>query len=91
MRADDWHDGTRRTLGIYLAEDDPQRGQDAAFLVWLHAGADPVRVALPAGPWAHTYTVVATSAGEHELPAEKIGAGAHLELPGRTVAVLQVD
>ncbi len=62
MTAEDWHDGTRRTLGIYLAEDDPDREQDAAFLIWMHAGADPVRVVLPEDPWAHTYTVVATSA-----------------------------
>ena len=91
MTADDWHDGTRRTLGIYLAEDHPERAQDAAFLVWLHAGSDPIRVALPDGPWAHTYTVVATSAQEHELPGDKLPAGSHLDLPGRCVVVLQVD
>ncbi len=91
MTAEDWHDGTRRTLGIYLAEDNPDREQDAAFLVWMHAGADPIRVVLPEDPWAHTYTVIATSAQPHELPNDKLPAGSFLELPGRTVVVLQVD
>ena len=91
MTAEDWHDGGRRTLGIYLAEDDPQREQDAAFLVWLHSGAGPVRVGLPDGVWANTYTVLASSAGEHELPGDKLPAGSYLDLPGRTVVVLQVD
>jgi glycogen operon protein len=91
MTAADWHDGSRRTLGIYLAEDDPQREQDAAFLVWLHSGPEPVRVGLPDGVWANTYTVLASSAAEHELPGDKMAAGSYLELPGRTVVVLQVD
>ncbi len=91
MTAEDWHDGTRRTLGLYLAEDTVDRTQDAAFLIWLHAGADPIRVALPDGPWANTYTVVASSAADHELPTDKLQAGGHLDLPGRTVVVLQVD
>jgi len=91
MTAADWHDGGRRTLGVYLAEDDPEREQDAAFLIWLHGGAHPVRVVLPDGVWADTYTVVASSAADHELPADKMPAGSTLELPGRTVVVLQVD
>jgi glycogen debranching enzyme len=91
MTADDWHDGTRRTLGMYLADDDPERSQDDAYLIWFHGGADPVRVELPDGGWGHTYTVVAHSGSEGELPSEKMRAGSHLELPGRTVVVLQVD
>jgi glycogen operon protein len=91
MTRDDWHDGTRRTLGLYLADDDPARAHDSAFLIWYHGGADPIQVELPDGPWAHTYSVVAHTGPEGELPAEKIPAGAALQLPGRTVAVLQVD
>jgi glycogen operon protein len=91
MTADDWHDGTRRTLGMYLADDDPERSQDDAYLIWFHGGADAVRVDLPDGCWGHTFTVVAHSGSEGELPSEKLPAGSHLELPGRTVVVLQVD
>ena len=91
MSAGDWHDGTRRTLGIYLANDDPDRPNDDALLIWFHGGADPVQVELPDGPWAHTYSVVAHTGVDGDLPTEKISAGSTLQIPGRTVVVLQVD
>ena len=78
MTTDDWHDGTRRTLGLYLADDSPDRACDSAFLIWFHGGADPVQVELPDGPWAHTYSVVAHTGADGELPAEKISAGSAL-------------
>jgi glycogen operon protein len=91
MSEEDWRDPTRRTLGMYLAYDDPYRVQDEAFLIWFHAGSDPIQVELPDGPWAETYTVLAHTGADGELPSEKIGAGSALQLPGRTVVVLQVD
>ena len=91
MSPGEWHDGTRRTLGIYLANDDPDRPNDDALLIWFHGGADPVQVELPDGPWAHTYSVVAHTGVDGELPTEKISAGSTLQIPGRTVVVLQVD
>ena len=51
--------------------------------------ADPGRPARR--PWATTYTVAVHTGREGELPAEKIAAGSSLQLPGRTVVVLQVD
>ena len=66
---------TRRTLGMYLADDDPYRVCDEAFLIWFHAGSDPIQVELPDGPWAETYTVIAHTGPDGELPSEKIEAG----------------
>ena len=40
MSEQDWRDETRRTLGMYLAYDDPYRTSDEAFLIWFHAGSD---------------------------------------------------
>jgi glycogen operon protein len=91
MTPDDWHDPHRRTLGVYLAHDAPNRDHDEAYLVWFHGGADQVEVVLPDGGWADTYTVVAHTGDEGELPGEKIPAGTALRIPGRTVVVLQVD
>jgi len=91
MSPEEWSDPNRRTLGMYVADDDEQRETDEAYLIWLHGGADPVDVELPDGPWASTYTVVTHTGAPGELPTEKIEAGATLRLPGRTVAVLQVD
>ena len=56
MSREEWDDGTRKTLGMYLAEDDPARTSDEAYLIWFHAGAEPIQVDLPDGPWATTYT-----------------------------------
>jgi glycogen operon protein len=91
MTESEWRDATRRTLGMYLAHDDPLRATDEAFLVWFHAGSDPIQVELPNGPWADTYTVIAHTGVEGELPSEKVAAGSSLQLPARTVVVLQVD
>ncbi len=91
MTPEEWHDGTRRTLGMYLAWDDPDRDRDEAYLIWFHGGTDAVQVDLPDGPWANTYTVVAHSGAEGELGCEKMAAGSSLQIPGRSVVVLQVD
>ncbi|MDX6323221.1 MAG: glycogen debranching enzyme [Propionibacteriaceae bacterium] len=90
MTAHDWHDAGRRTLGMYLADDRPDRDIDEAFLVWFHGGADPVEVMLPAGAWAASYRVVAHTGTAGELPDQPIPAGQTLRLPGRTVVVLEV-
>ena len=82
MSPGEWHDGTRRTLGMYLACDDPDRPNDDALLIWFHGGADPVQVELPDGPWAHTYSVVAHTGIDGELPTEKISAGSSPADPG---------
>jgi glycogen debranching enzyme len=91
MSREEWDDGTRKTLGMYLADDNPERTSDEAYLIWIHAGAEPIQVELPDGPWATTYNVVMHTGWDHELPSEKIAAGSALQLPGRTVVVLQVD
>ncbi|MDN5761384.1 MAG: glycogen debranching protein GlgX [Microlunatus sp.] len=87
----EWHDPHRRTLGLYLADDDAERDHDDAFLIWLHGGPDPIQVTLPDGVWATTYTVVAHTGRHGELPEDKVPAGSRIVVPGRTVVVLQVD
>ncbi len=91
MSPTDWADGGRRTLGMYVAWDDLARDHDDAFLVWFHAGNEQIHVELPYGPWADTYTVLAHTGDDGELPTEKLPAGSWLAIPGRTVVVLQVD
>lgn len=86
----EWGDGGRRTLGLYLADDTPDRDHDEAYLIWFHAGADPVEVELPAGPWAKSYTVQAHTGESGELPDDQLDAGRRLLLPGRVVVLLRV-
>jgi glycogen debranching enzyme len=91
MQPASWGQAHRRTLGMYLGYDDADRDHDEAFLIVIHGGADPIEVRLPGGRWADTYTVVAHSGREGELPSSKLLSGTELLLPGRTVVVLQVD
>jgi len=91
MSPQEWTDGTRRTLGMYIADDRPEREVDEAYLIWFHGGSDPVQVELPSGSWADTYRVVARSGLDGDLPGDKIAAGSALSLPGRSIVVLQVD
>jgi glycogen operon protein len=91
MSPNEWSDGGRQTLGMYICDDRPERAHDDAYLIWFHGGCDPVQVELPESPWAETYSVIAHSGPEGELPEDKIAAGTSLTLPGRSVVVLQVD
>ena len=91
MHPGTWGQAHRRTLGMYLGHDERDRDHDEAYLIWIHGGADPIEVVLPGGSWADTYSVVAHSGVAGELPVTKLASGSTLELPGRTVAVLQVD
>ena len=75
----------------YVADDRAERDCDDAFLIWVHGGDYWVHVDLPDGLWADTYTVVAHSGRDGELPTEKLVSGSTLALPPRTVVVLAVD
>ena len=83
MTIDDWHDGSRRTLGMYVS--DP----DEAFLVLVHGGDDPIAVTLPGAPWSDGYSVAVHTGVSGDLPTEPLDAGSELTVPGRTTVVFQ--
>jgi len=85
MTTEQWHDPGRHTLGMYLSD------RTGAFLVYFHAGWDPIEVSLPGAPWALRYTVEAHSGLASELPRKRLTPGSTLTLPGRTVLVLSAD
>ncbi len=82
MTTEHWHDPGRRTLGMYLSD------RSEAFLIYFHAGWDPVEVSLPGAPWALSYRVVAHTGLPGELPRKVLAPGSTITVPGRTVAVL---
>ena len=43
MTESEWRDATRRTLGMYLAYDNPDRATHEAFLIWFTLGLMPSR------------------------------------------------
>jgi len=94
----DWFDTGVRTLGMYLdgrglRHRDP-RGRtvvDESFLLVLHAGDDPIDVALPGAPWADGYRVVIdTTAPAGDPGGRVLAAGGPVTMPARSVLLLQV-
>jgi glycogen operon protein len=64
---------------------------DDSYLIWLHAGPDPLTVQLPDAPWADGYElVVSTEYATGAPPETAIVAPGPVELPGRCVWVLKV-
>ena len=94
----DWFDTGLQTVGMYL-DGRGIRHRDAlgrpvvddCYLVWLHAGAEPLTVQLPDAPWADGYElVVSTEYATGAPPETAIVAPGPVELPGRCVWVLKV-
>jgi isoamylase len=94
----DWFDTGLQTVGMYL-DGRGIRGRDAhgrpvvddSYLVWLHAGADPLMVQLPGAPWADGYElVVSTEYATGAPPETAIVAPGPMDIPGRCVWVLKV-
>ncbi|UAL28390.1 glycogen debranching protein GlgX [Nocardioides rotundus] len=95
MTEADWYDEGLRTLSMFLSGD-PLRSpgrhgeqqHDASFLVWLHAGTDPVEVTLPENQWVQRGEVV-LSTDEGHPEGELLEAGSTITLAGRSVLVLR--
>ncbi|HEX2073434.1 MAG TPA: glycogen debranching protein GlgX [Geodermatophilus sp.] len=94
----DWFDTGLQTIGMYLdgrgIRHRDERGRpivDDSYLVWLHAGAQPVTVHLPGPPWGDGYELVVSTeypAGTPPRPA--VVAPGPLEMPARCVWLLRV-
>ncbi|MEW2348974.1 MULTISPECIES: glycogen debranching protein GlgX [unclassified Streptomyces] len=98
LTEDDWY-APGRSLGMYLSGRDlPARDAggapvvDDSFLLFLHAGPEPVGLTLPGPPWAASYEVVVDTAAEdqEEAPGTVHAAGATVRVEGRSVVVLRV-
>ena len=85
MGEDDWHDQSRRLLGMYSSN------QTDAFLTWFHSGATPLQITLPGVPWAKEYTIYWHSAAEGELPVGPLEPGSSFVVPGRSTVVMRAE
>jgi glycogen operon protein len=85
MTTEQWHDQGRRTLGMYVSD------RSQAFLIYFHAGDNPVELSLPGAPWALRYHVLAHTGLAGELPRKRLAPGSMVTLPGRTVAVFAAE
>ena len=95
MTVEDWHDHELHTLGAFVSGDPLRapgpRGEvlrDRSFMIWLHAGSDPVRLQLPDNPWIEAGEVV-LSTDPALVVGEQVKAGERIALDGRSVLVLR--
>jgi glycogen operon protein len=94
----DWFDTGLQTIGMYLdgrgLRHRDERGRPVSgdsWLVWLHAGPEPVDVVLPGAPWGDGYELVLATEYPTGVPPQPTGLppGA-VRLPGRVVWALRV-
>ncbi|WP_407716997.1 glycogen debranching protein GlgX [Jiangella alkaliphila] len=96
MTEAEWHDGSLRTLGMYLNGEGIRsrgvRGEpilDESFLLYVHAGADDLDVRLPGRFWATSYEVVLDTAAAG-TDGRRHRAAARVRLAGRSCLLLRV-
>ncbi|MEP6563052.1 MAG: alpha-amylase family glycosyl hydrolase, partial [Nakamurella sp.] len=100
MTDEDWFDGTRRTLLMWVDGRDV-RGHttggepltDVSWLLVLHADAGPITLTLPGLPYSTSYFPVLDTAAPTGQPARPaaMASGQPLEMPGRTVWLLRAE
>jgi isoamylase len=95
MTENDWHDESRRTLGMFFSGDGIRsRGPHGerivgdSFLLWLHSGPDAIDLTLPDDEWAQTYDVALDTAGA-QTPQARHKAGDSVTIPGRSCLLLR--
>jgi glycogen debranching enzyme GlgX len=99
MNWDTWLDPGYTTLGVFLAGDqlrmvDEQgrRRHDTSYVIWLHAGSEPVDVVLPAG-WADRYVEMVRTDRLDNLgnasSRETLEPGATVRLGDHTLALYE--
>jgi len=95
MTDEDWYDSGLRTIGMFvsgrpLREPGPRGEQqiDSSFLLWFHAGAEPVEVHLPDNDWVHSGSVVLST--DPGLPeGTEVTVGGVVTIGARSVVVMQ--
>ncbi|MFB9311790.1 glycogen debranching protein GlgX [Nocardioides plantarum] len=95
MTTDDWHDESLATLGMFvlgtpLRSPGPRGEQqsDRSFVLYFHAGSDPVDLVLPENGWARSGEVVVSTDPEVQV-GRAVQDGRVLSLSGPCVVVLR--
>ncbi|MFC7505314.1 glycogen debranching enzyme GlgX, partial [Nocardioides sp. GCM10030258] len=95
MTDQDWYDADLDTIGMFVSgkplRSPGPRGEqqiDTSFLLWFHAGAEPITVFLPDNDWVRAGAIVLST--DTGLPAgTKLVVGEELVIGPRSVVVMQ--
>ncbi len=95
MTDEDWYDAGQSTVGMFVSgrplRTPGPRGEqqiDTSFLLWFHAGAEPVEVYLPDNDWVHAGAIVLST--DPGLPdGTRVEVGEVLTIGARSVVVMQ--
>ena len=89
MTTQDWDDGERRTLGLQIGNDAPDRQR---FLVLLNAAPDSIEFrlneAFPSDRWVQVFDTALAEGLVREAPAV-LSPGASLALDARSLTLFQ--
>ncbi|MGH3778121.1 MAG: glycogen debranching protein GlgX [Pseudonocardiaceae bacterium] len=95
MELDDWRDGHRQTLGMWIDGTDvrshpPPPATDSWLLV-LHAGAHPIMVTLPGPDYGEHYAPVLDTGSPDGVPTRRRSRrpGTRMAVPARTLMVFR--
>ncbi|MCL1839014.1 MAG: glycogen debranching protein GlgX [Propionibacteriaceae bacterium] len=81
MVDEQWHDSARKILGLYLSD------LSSGFLIYFHAGSEPLSVKLPAAAWGSSFRAVVHTADRDELSEQPLQPESEFIFPPRCVAV----
>ena len=93
-----WQDPSEQSLQMFLAgeaygaEEEGDGRNDTAFLVLLHAGADPRVFTLPGAPYGRSYLrIIDTASGQSREGGDRLSAGDSITLIPRSLLVLRAE
>ena len=95
--ADAWHQGDRRTLGMFITGELPHSDEfsphaDASFLLIIHAGEEAQSFVLPGSPYAHTYACELDSAtGVNKTMWPEMQAGATVTMAPLSLLLFRIS
>ena len=92
-----WHEGDRRTLGMFITGELPQNHEhetftDASFMLLLHAGEQEQEFILPGVPYGHTYECeLDSAAGIHPNTYPVMQAGATVTMAPLSMLLFRIS
>ncbi|MDF9715561.1 glycogen debranching protein GlgX [Nocardioides sp. ChNu-153] len=95
MRAEDWHDGAQRAVGMFVSgaplRSPGPRGEqqvDSSFVLWFNAAHESVKVLLPENDWVQSGEVVLSTSDEIGV-GTPLKAGDGIDVRSRSVVVIR--